>query len=152
MLKSAGYRVSKSRPGRKKKIPGPLLEPYRCRAPSPGGATWQPESLQEAQSAVRLPSDPPAPTAAPAGPEERTEPPENLQPLEYMLKVMNDPGSHPELRARMAVAAARYMHVRVNEKKGKKQEKAEAAEKAVSGRFSAGAVPPRRPSSGNGAH
>src|SRR4051794_35513527 len=36
--------------------------------------------------------------------------PENLDPLAYMLRVMNDPGAEPERRDRMAIAAAPFMH------------------------------------------
>ena len=56
----------------------------------------------------------------------------NLTPLEYMLKVMNDPDEDKDLRARMAVSAAPYMHPRKGEGVGKKDEKAERA-KAVGG-------------------
>ena len=56
---------------------------------------------------------------------------ENLTPLEFMLKHMNDP-SHPlEFRARMAQAAAPFCHARAGEKGGKKGEQAEAASRAA---------------------
>lgn len=60
-------------------------------------------------------------------------------PLEYMLDVMNDPGADEKRRDYMAVAAAPYMHPKVE--KGKKQEKQEGAERAAAGRF-APAPPP----------
>lgn len=60
---------------------------------------------------------------------------ENLTPLEYMLKVMNDPAAQKERRDRMAQAAAPFCHARAGEKGGKKEEKEEAAKKASSGRF-----------------
>jgi phage terminase small subunit len=67
-----------------------------------------------------------------------------VQPLEYMLAVMNDPEAHPEMRARMAVAAAPYVHAKIGEQ-GKKEQKNEAAKKLAS-RFGASA-PPRPPGS-----
>lgn len=66
----------------------------------------------------------------------------SVQPLEYMLKVMNDASSDPEIRARMAVAAAPYVHPKAGEQ-GKKELKNEAA-KRVASRFGASA-PPARP-------
>jgi len=67
---------------------------------------------------------------------------EKLDPLEYMLKVMNDPNADPARRDRMAVAAAPFVHPRVAEK-GKKSEREDRAKKAGSGRF-APAAPPLR--------
>ena len=64
-----------------------------------------------------------------------------VQPLEYMLGVMNDPDANPELRARMAVAAAPYVHPKIGEQ-GKKDQKNDAAKK-VAARFAAPAPPPR---------
>lgn len=61
---------------------------------------------------------------------------ENLTPLEFMIKHMNDPKNPTEFRARMAQAAAPFVHPRAGEKGGKKAEKDEAAKKAGSGRFS----------------
>lgn len=61
-----------------------------------------------------------------------------LTPLEYMLKIMNDPNEPKDLRARMAVAAAPYLHERADTtagKKTKKEEKQEAAEEASEGKF-----------------
>jgi|SRR5215218_1230364 len=72
--------------------------------------------------------------------------PENLTPLDYMLRVMNDPTAQPERRDRLAIAAAPFCHPRANEgKKGKKEEQADAARAAASGRFAA--PPPPRLSS-----
>lgn len=71
------------------------------------------------------------------------EKPGNLLPLEFMLKIMNDPGEDPELRARMAQAAAPFCHARAGEGKGKKEEKADRAKSAGAGRFAAGAPPLR---------
>lgn len=70
-------------------------------------------------------------------------PQENLDPLAYMLRVMNDPGAEPERRDRLAIAAAPFVHPRANETKlGKKEEQAERAKAAGSGRF-APPPPPR---------
>jgi len=64
--------------------------------------------------------------------------PENLDPLAYMLGVMNDPSAEPERCDRMAIAAAPFVHPRANEgKKGKKEEQAERAKVAGLGRFAA---------------
>lgn len=67
---------------------------------------------------------------------------EGLLPLEYMLKIMNDPNEDKELRARMATAAAPYLHARKGEDgTGKKDEKAERAKEAGKGKFAAGRSP-----------
>jgi hypothetical protein len=66
---------------------------------------------------------------------------ENLTPLDYMLKVMNDPAAEKERRDRMAIAAAPFVHTRPGEGKGKKDEKEERARAAGSGKFAAGAAP-----------
>jgi len=66
---------------------------------------------------------------------------ENMTPLEYMLKIMNDPGEDKEMRARMAIAAAPFVHARATESKGKKQDREEKAKAAGSGKFATG-VPP----------
>lgn len=62
-------------------------------------------------------------------------------PLEYMLAVMNDPKEDKELRARMAVSAAPYIHPRQGGGMGKKDEKAERAKAAGAGKFQAGRPP-----------
>jgi phage terminase small subunit len=64
-----------------------------------------------------------------------------VQPLDYMLTLMRDQNANPEMRARMAVAAAPYVHPKVGEQ-GKKEQKNEAAKKIAS-RFGASAPPPR---------
>ena len=61
-------------------------------------------------------------------------------PLQYMLDVMNDPGSDEKLRAQMAVAAAPYMHAKKGEG-GKKDEQADKAKQAAGGRFKSAAPP-----------
>ena len=67
---------------------------------------------------------------------------ENLDPLTYMLRVMNDPTADKERRDRMAVAAAPYCHDRKGEG-GKKDERAERAKAAGEGRFRPSAPPIR---------
>lgn len=62
-------------------------------------------------------------------------------PLEYMLRVMNDPNESEERRARMAQAAAPYVHKRQGEGMGKKEEAEELAKKALSGKFAPGRPP-----------
>jgi len=66
---------------------------------------------------------------------------ENKTPLEYMLGVMNDPDIHPDRRDRMAMAAAKFCHENGGDKKGKKEEKQDAAKIAAAGRFAVGAPP-----------
>ncbi len=60
---------------------------------------------------------------------------ENLDPLTYMLKVMNDSSANKGRRDRMAVAAAPFVHARAGEAKGKKEQKEERAKKAGTGKF-----------------
>ena len=60
---------------------------------------------------------------------------ENLDPLTYMLKVMNDNTVDPNRRDRMAVLAAPYLHSRKGEGAGKKAESDEKAKTAGAGRF-----------------
>jgi hypothetical protein len=61
-----------------------------------------------------------------------------------MLSVMRDEGEDPVRRDRMAMAAAPFVHVRAADvRPGKKEEQAEAAKKASTGRFSVKAPPLR---------
>jgi len=60
---------------------------------------------------------------------------EGLEPLQYMLRVMNDPKEDPAVRRSMAQAAAPYCHPRKGEGVGKKDEKNERAKVAGQGRF-----------------
>lgn len=76
-----------------------------------------------------------------SGGENEGKPVEELLPLDFMLKLMNDPGEDKEMRARMAQAAAPYCHARIAEGKGKKDEKSEKAKQAGAGKFAAGAPP-----------
>jgi len=69
---------------------------------------------------------------------------EELDPLTYMLKIMNDPNKDEELRARMAIAAAPFVHARKGEGAGKKQDKDDRARAAGKGKFGAGTPPLRR--------
>ena len=57
-------------------------------------------------------------------------------PLELMLRIMNDPNQPEEFRARMACAAAPFVHARQGEGLGKKEEKNERAKAAGGGKFS----------------
>ncbi len=67
---------------------------------------------------------------------------ENLTPLEYMVKTMNDPKVDPEIRARLAIAAAPFVHEKKLDKKtGKKDENADRAKAAGAGRFAPSAPP-----------
>lgn len=61
-------------------------------------------------------------------------------PLEYMLKVMNDPHVEGGRRDRMAVAAAVYLHSKVGEK-GVKAVRKDAAKTASAGKFAPAAAP-----------
>jgi hypothetical protein len=66
---------------------------------------------------------------------------ENLTPLEYMLRVMNDPNEDKDMRARMAIAAAPFVHSRKGEGGGKKDERDQKAKAASSGKFAPSAPP-----------
>jgi len=61
-------------------------------------------------------------------------------PLEYMLRVLNDPKSSKDDKIKMASLAAPYCHVKAGEK-GKKDDQAEKAKKAASGRFASAPGP-----------
>ena len=61
---------------------------------------------------------------------------EKLDPLTYMLRVMNDPKEDPAVRRQMAIAAAPYCHPRKGESgAGKKDGQKRKAEAAGKGRF-----------------
>jgi phage terminase small subunit len=60
-----------------------------------------------------------------------------------MLAIMNDVNADPALRARMAIAAAPFVHQRTPES-GKKEAKQEAAKAASTGKFAAAAPPKLR--------
>lgn len=65
---------------------------------------------------------------------------ENLDPLAYMLRVMNDPKADRDRRDRMAIAAAPFIHPRANGK-GKKETREERARAAGSGKFKPSSPP-----------
>ena len=69
---------------------------------------------------------------------------EELEPLAYMLRIMNDPGTDKERRDRMAIASAPYCHPRKGEGQGKKEDKADRAKAAGEGKFAAGKPPLKR--------
>lgn len=94
----------------------------------------------------KKPGEPKAPKKQPKKPErpsdtqkEASEP--NMMPLDYMLKIMRDPNTDEATRNRMAIAAAPFVHPRAGEAKGKKEEKADRAKAASSGKFAAGRAP-----------
>lgn len=66
---------------------------------------------------------------------------QELDPLTYMLKVMNDPNAGEERRDRMAIAAAAYVHGKPLEPKGKKRDREDKAKEAAAGRFASGSPP-----------
>lgn len=76
-----------------------------------------------------------------AGGENEGKPIEELLPLDYMLKVMNDPKMDKEMRARMAIAAAPFCHARKGEGLGKKEEKEDRAKSAGQGKFAPSIAP-----------
>lgn len=94
-----------------------------------------------------VPQPAPSTTSTPAPTDPAAPPAVTETPLDYMLRVMNDRSEDPDMRARMAMAAAPYVHGKVGEQ-GKKAQKQEAAEKTQkAGRFATPAPPPgaRRP-------
>ena len=66
---------------------------------------------------------------------------ESLEPLAYMLKVMNDPEAAKDRRDRMAIAAAPFVHSRKGEGQGKKEDRDEKAKQAGAGKFQSGRPP-----------
>ena len=66
---------------------------------------------------------------------------ENLDPLTYMLKVMNDVSADADRRDRMAGMAAPFCHSRKGAGAGKKEDQADRAAKAGAGRFAASKSP-----------
>lgn len=57
-------------------------------------------------------------------------------PLEFLLAVQNNVAADPRLRVRAAITAVQYKHTKRGDG-GKREEAAEKAEKAASGRFAA---------------
>jgi hypothetical protein len=77
-----------------------------------------------------------------SGGENEGKPIEELLPLEFMLKLMNDASNDLEMRARMAQAAAPYCHARKGDGVGgKKEEQAGKAKQAGAGKFAPGRPP-----------
>lgn len=93
--------------------------------PKKGVKTAKAEALEAAARQV-----PDLPVAPPEPGEEVS-----LTPLEYMLRVMNDPKADDARRDRMAQAAAPFVHARSGENT-KRDERSTAAKKvAAGGRF-----------------
>lgn len=65
---------------------------------------------------------------------------ENMTPLEYMLKVMNDPQAEKDRRDKMAIAAAPFIHPRKGEGNAK-DDKADRAKAAAAGKYAPGKAP-----------
>lgn len=65
-----------------------------------------------------------------------------MTPLEYMLSVMRNPEADQTRRDRMAIAAAPFCHPRKEPVgQGKREERAERAQAAATGRFATPAAP-----------
>lgn len=61
-------------------------------------------------------------------------------PLEFLLSVMNDDDADPKLRVQAATTAAQYLHTRRSDG-GKKDDTADRAKKAATGRFASSPAP-----------
>ena len=106
--------------------------------PNNAGTVGKPLSLAERRMMAQIGAE----LAAEMGPEEaKNAAAENLDPLTYGLRVMNDPNESKDRRDRMAIALLPYTTARVGEKQGKKDEKNEAARRAGQGKFQAGRPP-----------
>jgi len=102
---------------------------YRPGAGRPKGARNKKTVEREAQ-APKVPADVAREAEA-----------ENLDPLTYMLKVMNDKRAKKDRRDRMAIAAAPFVHSRATEAKGKKKDLQEKAKDAAAGKYASGPPP-----------
>jgi phage terminase small subunit len=109
---------------------------YRPRAPKPDRES-KPKAQRKARNPKRLPDNSLRLSARDA----KKAADENLDPLAYMLKVMNDPEEDKNRRDRMAIAAAPFCHPRKGEGLGKKEEKDNKAKSAGSGKFAPSAAP-----------
>jgi hypothetical protein len=69
-------------------------------------------------------------------------PVQSKTPREYMLDIVNDETADQARRDRLAIAAAPFVHARAGEG-GKKEERAQAAKKASTGKFAPVAAPLR---------
>jgi len=65
----------------------------------------------------------------------------SIDPIDFMLSIMNDPKQPPDRRDKMAIAAAPFIHRKASDKSGVKEDRAEAAAKAAKGKFQPGAPP-----------
>lgn len=66
---------------------------------------------------------------------------DDLTPLEYVLKTINDANASNDRKDRLAIAALPFCHERVDGKKGKKEKKTERAKRAGHGKFKSGKAP-----------
>jgi len=66
--------------------------------------------------------------------------PDAETPLAFLLSVMNDTEADPALRVKAASTAAQYVHTR-RQDGGKRDELADKAKQAASGRFAPAAAP-----------
>ena len=103
---------------------------YRPNSGPPKGAKYRPRDSEKKSKPDEFPQD--IKDEAKAA---------NLDPLEYMLKVMNSEEADAGRRDRMAIAAAPFMHSRKGEGMGKKDEMAGRAKAAGKGKFSSSAPP-----------
>jgi hypothetical protein len=69
---------------------------------------------------------------------------EGVDPLTYMLRVLNDGAADPARRDRMAIACAPFVHPRQGDGTGKKKDLGDKARAASRGKFSPQAPPLRR--------
>lgn len=85
-----------------------------------------------AKSSKAKPKTAPQTKSVPKGKSKKRSQRKDKSPLEYMLRVMNDPAADPSRRDRMAIAAAPFLHARgaegaIKRSPGKKEEAAIAA-------------------------
>lgn len=68
---------------------------------------------------------------------------EDLTPLQFLLRIMNNPTKSEDLRIRVAGMALPYMHEKVGEPagKGKKEQQKDAAEEATRSKFAPSSPP-----------
>ena len=123
-----------SKPRKRKPTAKKPVKPKKAKKPASKKEVPQAETeINELAATIEHPDPPPGETG--------TRKTKKLDPLTYMLKVMNDPDEEKEMRARMAIASAPFVHARMGDGKGKKQERADKAGKAGKGRFKPTAPP-----------
>jgi len=66
---------------------------------------------------------------------------EIMTPLDFMMKIMNDPTADTDIRLRAASLAAPYLHPRAGDGPGKKEDAKERAKKAAAGIYAPGKPP-----------